>query len=219
MGYSPSSRLIILMNLTTNHLHLHFLTCISFPTNMFFMALLFLLEKVKNHHKSLPSSVLIKKLITSFKNINCMLEPNNPIRFLLKRTWVFIYWGATGLDSANSSRTLPSWTLEEGRIPHHMHTDGGNNFKITPSRAWVYLLICLAGSGIWATYFSDWWWAINSTSIIFTLLGMLFLGAWGNLHLSLKSLIGIGKGKDSYIWIFFPSPLDKDVNIAYTLLS
>jgi hypothetical protein len=47
---------------------------------------------------------------------------------------------------------------------------------------------------------------------------MSFLGAWGNLHLSLKSLIGIGKGKDSYIRIFFPSPLDKDVNIAYPLI-
>lgn len=43
---------------------------------MFFMAPLFLLEKVKNHHKSLPSLVLINKLITSFKNINCMLEPD-----------------------------------------------------------------------------------------------------------------------------------------------
>jgi len=152
-----------------------------------------------------------------------------------KRTWLFIHWGATGLDPANSSRKLPSWTLEEGRIPHHIHIDRGNNFKITPSSAWVYLLICLAGSGIWATYSSDWWWAINSTSIAYMLLGMLFLGVWGNLHLSLKSLIWMGKGliwdllswvslvkgkdKDSYKRIFFfLSPLDKDVNIAYPLI-
>jgi hypothetical protein len=183
---------------------------------------LFLLEKVKNHHKSLPSSVLIKKLITSSKNINCMLEPNNPIKFF-KRGHDCLFIGVQlAWTQLIVVEHFPREPLKREGYPHHIHIDRGNNFKITPSSAWVYLLICLAGSGIWATYSSDWWWAINSTSIAYMLLGMLFLGVWGNLHLSLKSLIWMGKGlmwdllswvslvrgkdKDSYRRIFFSFP-------------
>jgi hypothetical protein len=59
MGCNYALGLTVLMNLTTIHLPTHFLTCVGFLANMFFIVPLFLLAKVKNHLMSLLPLVLI----------------------------------------------------------------------------------------------------------------------------------------------------------------
>lgn len=118
-------------------------------------------------------------------------------------------------------------------MPHHIHIDGGNNFKITPSRARGLLTNILSkvrhlSHILLRLVVGHKFYIYNiyaNKDVIFRSLGQplslikIFHRDGKMTHMRpLLSIFGRGRIKTPTGGFFPPSPLDKNVNVAYPLI-